>query len=142
MGPRPGWNDASPWTEEGDRVPSTLSLAVNTAIITMCASRQAVTEWALKQTAAVLIILFDPEVLRALQDPETDSEAAVAAQELYQGVENAITWNNSEEPYWHSMDLNAPGGVTVGKVLSRANTIADAAVAEEECGDTRMYFIL
>ena len=80
-GARVTWIAERTTTEEGERAPSSLAMCVNAAIITMVAKSEDVREWAKEQTATALIVLRDPEILRAREALHVPQNRAAARRE-------------------------------------------------------------
>ena len=116
-------------TEAGERVPSTFALIVNTAIMAKCAHPEDVCDWVLQQTADVIIIIWDPDVLRA-KEGDADEETADAALRLYAVFGNARDAKGYlGQPRWHQLGLRCLCGVEVGIVLARCRSIAEAIIS-------------
>ncbi len=95
----PYWNERCPQTEDGEGTPCTFSLVVNSAIITKCANDFAVYQWSRQQTADILAITFDSDILRAFEGRDGEA-AAVAANDLRIMVDQACRVKHAGEPQW------------------------------------------
>lgn len=133
-GERAQWNQGFLRTADGEKVPSTISLPMNVIVVTKAATKQDVFNCILSQTAGVVIVVWDPELVRTslVCDPQP-------LRDLKHAVRDACDLkNNSEEPYWTTVDLVSDTGV----VLSRPHLIASTVVAEQVVGATHAVTIL
>ena len=136
------WNHGLTRTEDGKRVPSTLAMAVNVAVVTPEATKQDVFACVDAQKAGVFIVVWDPEVLRPRQEPAS-ADPAPLRETFHGAVLDAITVkndaaNSTEEPYWRMAELFDKTGL----VLWRPHFVAEAAVAESVVGATHAVTIL
>ncbi len=128
----PRWNEACMATEAGEPVRSTLALMINTAIVTKYARPEEVCDWAAQQTADVVFVIFDPDVLRAEERDVAEWPARVALRKK----------RHMGQPCWHQLGLRCPRGVEVGIAFARCKSIAEATVSETANGDEHTFFIV
>ena len=106
-------------TADGQKIPSTLSFILNVVVVTKQATKPHVFGGILNQTAAIVIVVWDPELLRA--------KPLLA--ELKEGVEEAVNLNNiTDKPYWQIFDLYADGGMVLVRPLHIAETTSTTPV--------------
>ena len=137
FGERPKWNEGFLRTADGNRVPSTIALVFNVVVITKVATKEDVFRCILHQTAAVVFVVWDPELFRTGNVEGACSYDVPVG--LRTAVEDAVTLkNNTAEPYWTTVGLFRDTGV----VLVRPHIIAETAVAGHVVGATHAVTIL